>query len=121
MPMMASVMIHGALRRALGEESEVEAQQAVGAHLEQHSGEQHGTGGGSFDVRVRQPGVEREERHLHGEGDEESEEEPLRGVPGSLQTAPRRSRLLDLDEVEGAGVRVEPDDAASMKTEATMV
>ena len=40
--------------RLLGEESHVEAQQAVSAHLQQHAGEQNGPGRRRFNVRVRQ-------------------------------------------------------------------
>ena len=72
----------------LREQANVEAQQTVGAHLQQHAGQQNRAGGRRFDVRVRQPGVQREQRHLHREGDEEAEKEPLRGV---AKPAPRRS------------------------------
>ena len=50
-------------------------QNSVGAHL-QHDGRQHHrAGGGRFHVRVRQPGVQREQRHLDGECHEESQEQ----------------------------------------------
>ncbi len=73
----------------LGEQAEIEAQHAVGAHLQQHAGQQDGSGGRSFDVGVGQPGVEREQRNLHRKRQEESEEEPLRrgGEVGHLRRA----------------------------------
>ena len=67
------------MARLLGEQAEVEAQHAVGAHLQQDACQQDGASGGRFHVRVRQPGVEREQRNLHREGDEETEEEPVCG------------------------------------------
>ena len=63
--------------RLVGEEAEIEAQQTVGSHLQQHAGQQDGTCRRRFHVRVRQPGVKREERNLDGERYEESEEQPL--------------------------------------------
>ena len=73
----------GALCALVGEHADVEAHQAVGAHLQQHAGEQHGAGGGRFHVGIRQPCVQREKRHFYGERDKEAEEEPLRcgGLP----------------------------------------
>ena len=84
-----------------GEESDVEAQQAVGAHLEQDSGEQHRARGGRLDVGIRQPGVEGEDRNLDGEGQEESEEEPEAGVAGHGD-GPAGDQLLENREVEGS-------------------
>ena len=60
----------------MGEEGEGEAQEAVGAELQQDAGEDHGAARGRLDVSVRQPGVEREHRHLDGEGQGERREQP---------------------------------------------
>src|SRR6266404_733528 len=46
--------------RGVGEERQAEANHAVSAHFEEDAGEDYGPGGGSFDVGVGQPGVERE-------------------------------------------------------------
>ncbi len=61
--------------RSIGEERQAEADHAVGAHFQQHAGEHDGAGGGSFDVCVGQPGVERKERNFDGEGHEKGEEQ----------------------------------------------
>ena len=62
--------------RCLRKERKREAQQAIRAHLEQHAGKDHRPGGRCLDVGVRQPGMEREERHLDGKGDGKGQEEP---------------------------------------------
>ena len=71
---------HGEIRREVGggdrKQRKREPHQAVGAHLQQHAGEDHRAGGRRFDVRVGQPGVEREQRHLDGERQREGQEEP---------------------------------------------
>ena len=62
--------------RALRQDRQAEAQEPVGAHL-QHDGRQdHRAGGRRVGVRVGQPGVEREHRHLDREAAEEREEDP---------------------------------------------
>ena len=66
----AAIARRGPLR-GLGQDAEVDAQDAVGAHLEQHAGEDDADRRGRLDVRVGQPGVEREHRDLDGEADEE--------------------------------------------------
>ena len=50
--------------RGFGKQRQAEAQDAVGAHLQHHARQDHRAGRGRFGVRVRQPGVQREERHL---------------------------------------------------------
>ena len=60
---------------AFREERQVEAEHAVAAHL-QHDRRQDDRGRRRrLDVGVRQPGVEREHRHLDREGDEEGRED----------------------------------------------
>ena len=51
----------------------VDAQNAVGAHFQQHAGENHGNSGRRFDVRVGQPCMERKRRNLDREADEQSD------------------------------------------------
>ena len=48
--------------------------QAVAAHLEQHAGEQNGDRARRFDVSQRQPAMQREDRHLDTEADEQAAE-----------------------------------------------
>ena len=60
---------------AVGQDREVDAQDAVGAHLQQHAGQDHRDRRRRLDVRVGQPGVEREGRDLDREADEEREPE----------------------------------------------
>src|SRR5438045_248327 len=63
------------LARRLREEREVEAQQSVSPHLQEHAREDDAAGGRRFRVRVGQPRVEREHRHLYAEGEREEAEE----------------------------------------------
>ena len=65
----------GVFARGIWEERQTEADQSVGAHF-QHDGCQHdGARGGRLDVRIGQPGVQREKRDLDGEGYEEGQEQ----------------------------------------------
>ena len=51
--------------------------------LQQDAGQDHRPGRRRLGVRVGQPGVQREQRHLHRERDEEREEQPPRGLGAS--------------------------------------
>ncbi len=51
-----------------------DADDAVGAELEEDAGQDHADRRRRLDVGVRQPGVEREDRHLDGEADEQEPE-----------------------------------------------
>ena len=82
--------------RGFGQHGQAEAQEAVGAHLEQHTGEDDGPGGRRLHMRVGQPGVDGPHRDLHGEGGEEGEEQPELHAGGEL-------RLHQDGEVGGAG------------------
>ena len=78
--------------RAVGEERDREANKAVAAELQQHAGEDDGARRGGLYVRVREPGVEGEHRHLNGEGEREG------GKPEDLQRwvgdrAPQRKKV----------------------------
>src|ERR1039457_328657 len=98
----------GIAMRLIGEEADIETQQAVSAHFQQHPGEQYRSGGGRFDVRIRKPGVKREERDLYREGNEEAEEEPERSVLEAWHAAAANCTLND-DEIEAAGLGIEPE------------
>ena len=71
-----AIVVRRPLRR-LGQDGEVDAQDAVGAHLEEHAGEDDADRRRRLDVRVGQPGVEREHRDLDGEADEERDPDDL--------------------------------------------
>ena len=75
MPMTASD--RDQRRRGLGgqrEHRQREAQEPVGAELQQDAGQDHRAAGGRLDVRVGQPGVQREDRHLDRERQRERRE-----------------------------------------------
>ena len=65
--------------RPLREERQIEAEHAVAAHLQHDRRQDDRRRSRRFDVRVRQPGVEREHRHLDREGDEECREDTIPG------------------------------------------
>ena len=56
-------------------DGQAEAQEAVTAHLQHDGGQDHGSARGRLDVGVRQPGVHRPHRHLHGERQQERRED----------------------------------------------
>ena len=62
--------------RLIRKKADIEAQQAIGTHLQQHAGQQHRSRGWGLDVRIRQPGVKREEWNLDRKGDEEAKKQP---------------------------------------------
>ena len=97
MPITPSVSSSGAkYDRRLGEQVEAEAQEAVGAELQHDAGQDHRAGRGRLGVRVGQPRVQREQRHLDRERDGEGEEQPARGGAGDDRLA-----VGERDEVEG--------------------
>ena len=83
-----------------GKERQREADEAVGSHLQQNACQNDGAGGGRFDVRIRQPGVEREHRDFDGESEEEGEEEPDCGGERNL-----RRGLVEFRNAEGENAR----------------
>ena len=85
-----------------------DADEPVGAHLQEHAGEDRRARTRRVDVRRRQPGVQRHQRRLDHEGDDEAEEDEA-----GAQPAARERRVLDdADHVEGVrrGRKVEADD-----------
>ena len=67
--------------RRVGEQREAELHEAVGAHLQQHAGQDHRARGRRLDVRVGQPGVQRHHRHL----DREATARRRRAAPSARQ------------------------------------
>ncbi len=100
---------HGDERRVLvcrlGEEGQVEADQTIGAHLQQHAGQDDGAGRRRFGVGVGQPGVEGKDRHLDGEGQEETQEEqvlcPGKGRPPGNQVGQGERAVGDAHVEDG--------------------
>jgi hypothetical protein len=54
-----------------GKHREIDAQDSIGAHLEQHAREDDRNRGRRFDVRIRQPGVKRKRGNLDRKADEQ--------------------------------------------------
>ena len=88
----------------VGGDGQVEAQEAVAADLQRDRRQDHRTGGRRFHVRVRQPGVDREHRHLDREGDHEGEEYPgllLCAQPQRVQVCQLEAAALDVQVDQG--------------------
>ncbi len=83
-----------------------EAQESVGAHLQQDGGQNHRAGGRRIGMRVGQPGVEREHRHFDREAEEERQEHPPLQVERHVQA-------MELGDVE----RVDAGDAVVVEVE----
>ena len=66
----------GELRAGFGEHRQAEADEPVAAELEQHAREDDRSGGRRLHVGIRQPGMHRPHRHLHGEAGEEGQPQP---------------------------------------------
>ena len=97
MPMMASTAIERRkTMRGLRKQRQAEAQHAVGAQLQHHARQHHRARGGRFGVRVRQPGMQREERHLDGKGQEERAEQQHFGAHAIGHLHRTRGSGLDL-------------------------
>ncbi len=96
--------------RRLRKQRQAEADHAVGSHLQQHARENDRAGRWRFHVRVRQPGVKREERHLDRKGHEEGKEEQhLR--PRRKMESRALQRQLNGRQVKRAGQVIKPQDA----------
>ena len=61
----------GELRVGRWQQFTVEAQQGIAAHLQQDAGQQHVHRCRCFAMGIRQPGVQRHDRKLHAEGDQQ--------------------------------------------------
>ena len=75
--------------RGLREQPEAVAQEAEGADLVEHADEQHGATDRRLGRGIWQPGVERPQRRLDGERDEEAEEQPALVVACQVQVLQR--------------------------------
>ena len=69
------------LLRRVGEQRQAPPQEAIGADLVEHADEQDGGADRGLGAGVRQPGVERHQRSLDRERDEEAEEQPVLCAP----------------------------------------
>ena len=77
---------------AIGEERNRKANEAVAAKLQQHASQDHRACSWGLHVRVWEPGVEREHRHLDGEGEREGgKSEDLKRWVGDR--APQRQQV----------------------------
>ena len=92
MPITASNPIHGAQScGGLREDRERDADEAVGTELQQDRGQQHRADRRRLGVRVRQPRVEREHRHLDREAEEQARRRSGSGSPGRCRRRPSGS------------------------------
>src|SRR5581483_10980401 len=96
------------------EQAQAEAYQTVSAELQQNARQDDRASRRSLHVRVGQPGVQRPDRNLDGEGGEEAQEQQrLDGGTAINVTRRSRSRLYlqdDLVDVERAEVVAHPQD-----------
>lgn len=99
----------GVTAPGVGQHRHGDAQEAVGAHLQQHPGQDGGARGGRLGVREREPGVERHGRCLDRQPDADRQQHRAR-VAG---TSGERVRRGEVDHVEGVrgGGQIEPDEA----------
>ena len=78
MPTTQTPAMTGAkMPRGGGQHGQGEAQEAVGAELQEDAGEDDGAGGGGFGMGEGQPGVQGEKGHFHGKAREQAEEEDV--------------------------------------------
>ena len=83
------------------QQRQAEAHKAVGAHLQQHAGQHDAARGRRVGMRVGQPGVEREHRHLDGEAQEQRQEDQVLGGQPDEDGFGRHPHVVDqLDDVE---------------------
>ena len=85
------------------------ADDAVAAQLEQDAGQDHADRRRRLDVGVGQPGVEREDRHLDGEADEQEQEHGVlepRLEERLFVSRFAHGRIVDRSRVVGLGLRI---------------
>ena len=79
--------------------------QAVAAHLEQHARQEDRPGRRRLDVGQRQPGVEREHRHLDREaGQEQQEDQHLRAASSESVLCHSRPRQMRPGRCVSSGI-----------------
>ncbi len=99
----------GVFARCRREHRQAETNQPVGAHFQHDGGQHHGSGRRSFHVGIRQPRMEREERNLNREREEEGEEQQrLFGVRQHSVAA--RNCSQNLNVIERADAKINEDD-----------
>ncbi len=86
----------------LGQDRQGDADEPVGAHLQQDPGQQDRADGRGLGVGVGQPGVERPHRHLDGEAEGDGGEHDR--AEGAAEAG--RAQLLQGQDVEGAAGRL---------------
>ncbi len=94
---------HRVFHRRLGEERQVEAQEAVSAHLQQDARQNDRTGGGRFHMGVGQPRVQRPHGHFDGKGQRKGEEQPRLQVERQIHALSQQ-----VGQVEGALAQAQP-------------
>ncbi|MCY1236804.1 hypothetical protein D9M72_494770 [compost metagenome] len=91
--------------RGLRQHRQREPQEPIGAHLQEHAGKDDAACRWSLHMGVRQPGMERDHRHLDRECDKEGKEQP--GLNLERQVEFHQSK-----DVEGsAALEIQHDDA----------
>ena len=86
----------------IGRDRQAETQEAVAADLQHDRRQDHRAAGRRLDVRVGQPGVDREHRHLHRERDQEGKEQP------HLLLRIQRQRI-QIRQLPAAGLQIQVD------------
>src|ERR1700678_16753 len=120
------------VRENIGEKRQRETNEAVSSHLQQNARQDNGTGGWSFHVRIRQPGVERKHRHFDRKGEKEREKQqrgnrwPVRRIRVNLRRSfverrqaegvnPSQHVVMEIEEQDaqqhqhGTGQRIEEE------------
>ncbi len=76
---------HGILLRSHRKERQTEAHQSVCAHLQKHAGQNDASAGGGLNVRIRQPCVKWEQRHLDRECKSKQQKQPALSAHGNIE------------------------------------
>src|SRR5580658_3988576 len=95
--------------RRFGKKRQAESQNSVGTELQHDASQNHGAGRGSFGMRVRQPGVQREKRNFDGEGEEKCAEHQQFGVRREYEL-PGLHLRQDIRQIKRSRLGVEPQD-----------
>ncbi len=96
----------GEVDRCLRKQRQVEAEEPVGAELQEYGGQEHGRGRRRLGVGVGKPGVKREQGHLYGEGRAEREEQPRLGAGRQLEV--QQLPVIERDALPANGEEDDP-------------
>ena len=107
---------HFGMHDHVREERQGEADESVRSHLQQDAGQDDRTRGGRFHVRIRQPGVEREHRHLDGEARKNARNSQIARLNRSRIVEDQRRRLVQRRNAEGVRCPVTAGSARSTGT-----